>query len=413
MREDKILKQFRTTSILQAVIFIVAGIALIAKPVQMGNLLGFILGALCFGLGIYRLVVYFRHQRLEALLDTELFWGIGLAVLGFICLLYHNQVLTYVTVIFGIFLIAGSVIKVQNSIILLRLDDPNWWIGLILGLVSVVFAVMVILKPKFIADIFLVVAGWFILYDGISSLAVVIMSGMFIKKLKNGYVPPVPHAPKPDFTAAGPDEKKEHHGFFHFHKKEEAAEEAAAPYQNMSGVPEPEQPAKKKKGFSLFGFGKKKEESAETEPQTEIPQETVIKPAASDVQDAAYHPLNTDPFSSAPSNDASMEGVSFDAAPGSEGAPAHEAAAAAETETPYANPLPELKPDPADPSSDTMPELKPDPVDPSADGMPELKPDPVDPSADSMPELIPDPVAPGEEMPQMNFDPDTGEPLHN
>ena len=412
MQEDKILKRVRNLTILQAVIFIVAGIALIANPERMSNLLGFLLGALCFGLGIYRLVIYFRHQRLESYLATELFLGVGLAVLGFVCLLYHGQVMSYVTVIFGLFLIAGSVIKMQNCMILQKLNHPNWWICLIMGLISIVFSVFVIIKPKFIADVFLVVVGWFLLYDGATSLATVIFSEMFMKKLRNGYVPPVQPLPQPNVgEASGESKDGKGGGLFHFHKpsgNEEAgasADAAGAASEGMTGIPEPEKPKKKKGGFPLFHFKKDEDTSNLSEGEPEHMQNEVIRPETpdSDAADASYKPLDDDPFSSNPTHDAVMEGVSFDAVPGTE-TPAHESGAASEETVPeeaaddasaYEDPLPELKPDEDASYTDPLPELKPDEIS-YPHPLPELKPDP----------LSGDPVSEG-----MHFDPETGEPL--
>ena len=402
MQEDTILKKVRNLTLLIGVIFVVLGIALIAKPERMGNLLGFLLGLLCFGLGIYRLVVYFRHQRLVSYLATDLFLGVGLAVLGFICLIFHNQVMTYVTVIFGMFLILGSVVKMQNAINLQKLGYENWWIILILGFVTLGFSVLVILKPRFIADFYLVLVGWFLLYDGATAIFAALYGDHYVKLVRKGLAGPgvVRPSHNPDAPASSPSQAgPEAHAESSAYGQDGTGPVPGADY-NMTGVPEPE---KKNKAKGFFGklFGRKKEkESAQEDGTVSHMQDEITRPEEpAPTAEEPYHPLDDDPFSSRPTHDASMEGVSFDAPQSADPvshtgsddnpAPAHDemlheetaGESASDDAAFYDEQGPVLTPDAPETGSDI------------SDYAPEASHDPL-------PELIPDPVKPDESMPE-------------
>lgn len=342
------LKKIRNLTFIIAGILIVIGIALMAAPAVMNNVLGFLLGAISFCLGIYRLVVYFRLQRIESVIATDLFLGILFAVIGFVCLIYHGQMITYGPLIFGLFLIFGCVIKIQDAMILQKIGHMNWWLPLILGFVSLIFSVLVIIKPGFIEGIFLPLSGFFLFYDGVTCFGTGAMWEVFQRQLKKGVTtgwghPPVPGEETPSGAAADP-------------MSVPAADGAAAgaAEQGMSAVPAPEE--KKPSIFSKL-FGKKEPSEADTLGGTQTAPSG--DKGSAEVEDAVYETLDEQAFSSTP-HDASMPGVHFESVP-EESAPPVSAEAA--------------------------------------------------PAADPLPELRPDPVTPEEPMPAAHFDPETGEKL--
>ncbi len=419
MNGDDVLKKVRNFTLALGTIYTVLGILFIIWPETMNVLLGYLLGAFAFGLGIYFLVLYFTRQRLQSYLATYLFIGIFLVIFGFIALLYQGRVLTYSTFVFGCFLLIGSTLKMQNAIILQKIEHQNWWLVLILGLISIIFAVLIIVKPKFISGVYLTVFGVFLLYDGLTLIGSAGMAVVFLRQVKKGVggwghaVPPEEN-PTPGVQAADASlgagssfETAASFGAASASQSYQTAQTAQPASFEMNGVPEPE----KKKKFSFFDlFKKKKAEAPEGVVSNDAASAAavsgeVISPAPAaevehfeeNVEDAEYHPLNEDPFSNKPSNDAAMAGVSFEAVPG-------------QAFEPESDPLPELKPDTEplpeqNPETDPLPELSPE-----SDPLPELKPEP-EPESDPLPELTPDPVTPGEEISKPDFDPETGKPL--
>ncbi len=419
LSEQEALKKVRNLTYITSGIFVAVGLALIIAPVQMNSVLGFLLGAIAFALGIYRLVVYFRHQRLETVIATDLFFGVLLSMVGFFCLIYHSQVLTYVTLIFGACLIFGGAVKIQNAMILQRMGHMVWWLPLIGGMVSFIFAVLVTLNPAFIANIFLSLAGVFILYDGLSSLGSVVMWEVFQKQLSKGKTtgwghPPVPgeepetkepkasaaaYAAGAAAMAAGP----------HRSAQEAAAASGAADGMDASHAPE------EKKKFSFFGLFKKKEaeEGASFDAGSRVPDD--VETLSSGIAhsgpavnaDTVYEKLDEQPLKTpgegpafaadgaleagvAP--DLSLKGAADEPAQG-EGAP-DEPAESGSAPAGYTAGEPSAEqPAPGGTASGEAASADPGPF------------------SDPLPELKPDPVKPGEELPPMHFDPETGKKL--
>ena len=389
MQLDPVLKKIRNLTLILGAVFVVIGIALIASPDKMSNFLGFLLGAIAFILGIYRLVMYFRHQRFESFLATDLFLGVGLSAVGFICLLYHGKLFTYATIIFGLMLIAGGVMKIQIAIILEKLGCDNWWISVIFGLVSLALSLLIIIKPNFIVEIFLILAGVFLLIDGLTAFGSIFMLTSYLKALKEGRTT---RKAKPVYGS----EEGGGSVFTDGTEKQESAQFTGSPFRDEHGAPAPGYtpysavpPAeeKPKKKFSFSSLFKKKEKSE--------PEITPAPAPQSAPEDTAVPSSGADPFSAAPSSDASMEGVSFDAEP-------H----AASSHTSY-----------TDDSASAYDADGAQESDSSAgyDAYGSSSYDDNYYSEDPMPELTPDPIPEGTDINDLkgaNFDPETGEPLH-
>ncbi len=193
----KELKTVRNVTLIFAVIFAVVGVLLLLIPFAIYEFLGYLLGAFAIGFGVYRLVLYFMRNKSASLLAVDLFSGILLAAFGVACLTMHAKVTGYTSVVFGLLLIAGSIIKFQNAIDLFRLGLVHWWAVLILGAVSVVFGLLLLYRPQlpFLnlkdREVFLLASGVFLLYDSCSDFASVILFSVQWGKISKGFKTPL------------------------------------------------------------------------------------------------------------------------------------------------------------------------------------------------------------------------------
>lgn len=191
------LKNVRNVTLIFAVIFAALGILLLLLPFAVYEFLGYLIGALAVGFGIYRLVLYFMRKKSASLLAVDLFNGILLMAFGVACLSMHTKVTGYTSVIFGLLLVAGSIIKFQNAIDLFRLGLVHWWAVLILGAVSVLFGLLLLYRPQlpFLnlkdREIFLLASGIFLLYDSCSDFASVILFSVQWRRIRKGLKTPL------------------------------------------------------------------------------------------------------------------------------------------------------------------------------------------------------------------------------
>ena len=151
----------------------------------MGSLVCIILGVISLVFGIYKLILYFRKTSLEAAMAYDLAVGILFTVLGVIVLVFQAKVLEILPIIFGIFLLISSIMKVQNAVDVKRFGGSKWWLALIFAAVSIVLAIILILKPQFVVDASFVVIGIFLIIDGAEGLASIFMYSKYYRKAKN------------------------------------------------------------------------------------------------------------------------------------------------------------------------------------------------------------------------------------
>ncbi len=201
MRHEPVLKKVKLITLIISAISLVLGIALIMFPEPMQEIMGFITGVAAIAVGAHRLYIYFRRQREATILATDLFLGIVCVIAGLIFIIRRSDVSGYVVIIYGVLLVAGGIVKLQNSIDLYHIGLYRWWIVLILGCASMFCGVLLILKPQLIVPILITIAGLFLIYDGISGFFTVIFFDLTLKKVKKG-IPIGRPAPKPQAAPA-------------------------------------------------------------------------------------------------------------------------------------------------------------------------------------------------------------------
>lgn len=167
MQEAKKIKWIYS---IMSVVYIVAGLALIIWPSFMEGMICTILGIVAIVFGIIRLINYFVGDKFEALMRYDMVIGIFLVGLGLFVLIFPGVVISFLPVVFGLFLILSSLVKLQNAVDLKRLDYDRWWLILILAAVSIVLGVILICNPFGVIHLLLTFVGVFFVVDGATSL---------------------------------------------------------------------------------------------------------------------------------------------------------------------------------------------------------------------------------------------------
>ncbi len=209
MKNEELLKTVRNVTLIFAIAYVVFGCLMLAFPKTVQELFGIIIGVAALGSGIYRMILYFMRKRAAQLLAIDLFAGILLLVVGFLCLFYHAKALSFAMFVFGILMMAGSVLKMQNAIDLKHIEFDTWWIVLLLGLISLGLAVLLMVNPKFLQKSYIVVTGAFLLYDGVTDFLTVLFFNIrwhsYKKLLKEEPDASEPEAKEASSSASGED----------------------------------------------------------------------------------------------------------------------------------------------------------------------------------------------------------------
>ena len=174
--DEEELKKIRNATLLVSVFYLAAGILLIIFNSQVKEVIGYAIGAAAIAIGAWRLILYAASHRKKSLIATDLFAGCVLIALGILCLIFQARMVDYVAIIFGILLLVGSAVEMQNAIDLKQMSAKRWWIILLLGFVSLALGVLLIVYPAFIRQKVMLLSGIFFTYDGATGLVAAIWS---------------------------------------------------------------------------------------------------------------------------------------------------------------------------------------------------------------------------------------------
>lgn len=233
-KEKGFVQLVKWSGLLYGIAMIALGVLLILYPDDVVKLIGFIIGAAAFAYGAMRLILYFAFERKSSLMARGLFAAIFFIAAGVFALLYRDEVVNYMTIIFGAILFAGCLLRLQESLILKRLGDPMWWLLFVFSLLAAAFGVLLVTKPQLIDKVFMILAAVFLIIDGILALISMILTQMFLHGYKKGTVP-------------GPKEKPVHHEA-EVHEKPQYQESSYEPvpepsFEQVPPVPVHEKPA--------------------------------------------------------------------------------------------------------------------------------------------------------------------------
>lgn len=184
-RHESILKKVKLITLVFAAVYAALGVALILFPAEMQTIMGFVVGVLSIVVGAYRLYIYFKRQRDVTILATDLFLGIVCILIGVLFIVRREAVMNYVFFIYGILMLAGGIIKLQNALDLYHLGLYRWWIILLLGIVSMGLGVLLIIRPEFILSLQMLLAGIVLIFDAAAGFFTVFLFDSTVKKLKN------------------------------------------------------------------------------------------------------------------------------------------------------------------------------------------------------------------------------------
>lgn len=180
----KLLKKLKTNIVISAVLCILLGIVLVVWPDLSMQIVCTAIGAVLLIGGGVRLAVYFTTKDGSLYAQINLIMGIILAVVGIWILLQPEKVLAIIPIIVGIVIVLHGVNNLQQTLTLYRDKYDKWWVALILGVLTVGFGVLLILRPFEALETVVMLIGIFLIYDGISDIWIVSRIWHVAKMLK-------------------------------------------------------------------------------------------------------------------------------------------------------------------------------------------------------------------------------------
>lgn len=164
------IKSLKVNYSLSAVICVILGIVLLVWPGQSTQVVCMVLGIVLGGFGLIQIILYLATKEKTMVSHSMMMLGVVLAVIGGWIVLKPETIIKAVPMIVGILIVIHGFHNAVQAIDLKKMQYDNWWVALLLSLLTVALGVVLICNPFTIVDIVVRIIGAFLVYDGLSDM---------------------------------------------------------------------------------------------------------------------------------------------------------------------------------------------------------------------------------------------------
>ena len=148
------------------------GILIILHPETSMHTIGILCGLTLIVFGAIKLVGYFSKDLFRLAFQYDLAFGILLAAVGVITLCHPGEAMTFLCVMFGIPVLADGLFKIQVAVDAKRFGIGQWWLVLLLAVLTGVIGLLLVLRPTEGAQALVMLMGASLFLDGALNLTV-------------------------------------------------------------------------------------------------------------------------------------------------------------------------------------------------------------------------------------------------
>ena len=164
------IKSLKVNDSLSAVICVILGIVLLVWPGQSTQVVCMVLGIVLGGFGLIQIILYLATKEKTMVSHSMMMLGVVLAVIGGWIVLKPETIIKAVPMIVGILIVIHGFHNAVQAIDLKKMQYDNWWVALLLSLLTVALGVVLICNPFTIVDTVVRIIGAFLVYDGLSDM---------------------------------------------------------------------------------------------------------------------------------------------------------------------------------------------------------------------------------------------------
>lgn len=177
------IRRIKLDCLFVAIICILFGVTLLIWPTLSALAACYLLGGVLAVCGIVRIISYFTDGT-QALFQTDLFLGLVFSVAGIWILLRPQSVGSLVFSLTAIVILLHGFLDVQEALNLRRAGYQRWWVVLLLGLVSIILALLSLLNPFESLTVLTAFIGASLIYDGVSEVWVIARASALLQDLE-------------------------------------------------------------------------------------------------------------------------------------------------------------------------------------------------------------------------------------
>ena len=175
------MRAAKTGYVVMSIVFCVVGVLFIALPARSAVMIGRVLGAAMAAFGAVKLVGYFSRDLYRLAFQYDLEFGILLIALGVIVLLRTNGVMDFICIAAGVSILADGLFKIQIAIDARRFGIRDWWLILLLAVVTCGVGLLLVFRPWESVQVLTVLLGAALLAEGVLNLCVALSTVKIVK----------------------------------------------------------------------------------------------------------------------------------------------------------------------------------------------------------------------------------------
>lgn len=157
------------------------GITMVMIPGRIAPLIAKILGVCMILFGLVKLVGYFSKDLYRLTFQYDLAFGILLIALGIILMVKAGNLIVFISVIHGLYVMADSLLKVQIAVDARRFGIRQWWLILGAAVLAGALGFLLVLRPFEGAELLIMLSGVTLLAEGVLNLVTVVTTMRIIR----------------------------------------------------------------------------------------------------------------------------------------------------------------------------------------------------------------------------------------
>ena len=176
------VKKIKWSIIILAVAYMVLGVVIIISPGKTLNIFSYILAATLIVFGTINLIQYMRTDAMEVFNKYDLVIGFSSIIGGVLIIINVDKFQNIILIALGFMVMISGILKLQNSVNLMRLKANNWHITFGMAIINIVFGVILLINP-FAIELFLVLLGIGFIFSGLTDIIVTLMISSTLSKI--------------------------------------------------------------------------------------------------------------------------------------------------------------------------------------------------------------------------------------
>ena len=180
----KTLKELKWNLIALSLAFVAIGVIFLIYPAEVQTTACYMIAALLIIVGVISLINYLRKDITGMLYRYDLVVGLSAILGGILVILKIDQlVVVLIPVVLGFLVTISGILKMQNSVDMLRLGHGTWHVAFALAIINIIFGIVLLINP-FSADIQKILLGIALIYSGVTDLFVTIAISKKLAEIK-------------------------------------------------------------------------------------------------------------------------------------------------------------------------------------------------------------------------------------